>query len=172
MRRFLFFALLMLLGGGCGREHPRDILARAEEAQKAGDTNRALREYVRVASEYPGTQEAEAALFRIAAVQTNERRDMAGAVGAYKMYLRDFPEGAQAPTALFLVGYLYNNELGRIDSAAAAYREFLERFPAHEMAPSARYELRTLGRSPQDSLSLPLPSPSAGPAPSPAPAGG
>jgi outer membrane protein assembly factor BamD (BamD/ComL family) len=83
------------------------------------------------------------------------------AIDAYGLYCREYPAGKQTPLAMFLIGYLYNNELHDIDSAASAYRRFLERYPDSEMATSARFELNTLGKSPEEALPIPPPEPAA-----------
>ncbi len=152
--------------GGCKRESADELLKDADlvyaRAEAGADSIRAsgdikaffqpsVAAYEKVAAEYPGTPQAERALYLLGTIRNNDTREPEVAVSAFRRYLTAFPEGAQAPSALFLVGFIYNNELHRLDSAAA-YKEFLDRFPQNEMATSAKFELEHLGKPAAETL--------------------
>lgn len=145
--------LAALLIAGCSTRPPAaETMAKAREAEAAGNFTAAIELYREVVRDRPGDPLAPDAQFRIATLLQNTTRDHAGAVGAYREYLRRWPDGPQAPTALFLIGFVFHNELMMLDSAGAAYGAFLEKYPNHEMAESARFELANLGKSPEDLL--------------------
>jgi TolA-binding protein len=162
----IVLAALMVLEG-CSRATPQELLSQAAEAEKAArmtiDTARvkadvdlqkvfepALTLYGELIEDHSKSPEAEVALVRRAAIRGNDTRQIQAAVDDYKLYVERYPDGTNTPLAMFLVGYLYNNELHQIDSAGAAYRRFLERFPDSEMASSAQFELKTLGKTPEE----------------------
>lgn len=166
-RTFASIILVTVLLGGCGKPTADELLRKADKiydvAVASADSVRmtgdikglfqpSLEAYEKVADEYPGTPQAERALYVIATIRNNDTREPQLAVAAYRRYLAAFPVGTQAPSALFLIGFIYNNEIHNLDSAAAAYREFLARFPQDEMAASAQYELDHLGQPPQVSF--------------------
>ncbi|MGA9119885.1 MAG: hypothetical protein WB699_11015 [Bacteroidota bacterium] len=153
--------------GGCRKQSVEELLSNAEktyrEAVAVEDSIRAtgdikaffqpsIEAFQKVAEDYPGTPQAEKALYSIATIRNNDTREPELAIKSYRKYLAAFPEGNQAPSSLFLIGFIYNNELHNLDSSAVAYREFLERFPQNEMASSARYELDHLGKPMDESI--------------------
>ena len=145
--------LAALLIAGCSTRPPAaETMAKAREAEAAGNFTGAIELYREVVRDRPDDPLAQDAQFRIATLLQNTTRDHAGAVGAYREYLRRWPDGPQAPTALFLIGFVFHNEMQMLDSAGAAYTAFLDRYPNHEMAESARFELANLGKSPEDLL--------------------
>jgi outer membrane protein assembly factor BamD (BamD/ComL family) len=169
----LFFAAA---AAGCSKPTAEEYFVRAQQqAQTAAtmaDTLRspvAVREafqtaiglFESVIREYPHHPLAEAAIFEIANLHNSNMHMPQEAIDGYNLYCREYPAGKQTPMAMFLIGYLYNNELHKSDSAAAAYRRFLERYPDNEMATSARFELSTLGKSPEEALPAPPPEPAA-----------
>jgi len=166
------FLLLLIAGAaaGCGKPSAGEYFARAQQdaqsAASVADTLRspealqsafrpALDGFGSVIREYPRDPLAEAALFEIANIRNSNLHMPREAIDGYALYCRQYPSGQKAALAMFLIGYLYNNELHNTDSAAAAYRRFLEKFPDSDMATSARFELNTLGKSPEEALPLP-----------------
>jgi outer membrane protein assembly factor BamD (BamD/ComL family) len=171
MTWFRFVCLFSAVAAaGCSKPTAEEYFARAQrEAQTAATMADSLRspEAVReafqpaiglfesVIREYPHHQLAEAALFEIANMKNGNLHMPQEAIDTYRLYCREYPAGKETPLAMFLIGYLYNNELHNIDSAAAAYSRFLEKYPDSEMATSARFELNTLGKSPEEALPIP-----------------
>jgi outer membrane protein assembly factor BamD (BamD/ComL family) len=160
-------AALTILLIGCSKPTSTEALQQAEQflaqARTAADTvssadqlarifSPAIEAFREVVDGYPGTPEAERALFSIAATYNNESQEFPSAIEGYRRYVQEYPEGERAAVSMFLIGYIYNNQLGNIDSARAAYTRFLEKFPTHEMAPSAQFELSNLGKSPEELL--------------------
>ncbi len=166
-RVWLIVVPAMIVLGGCRKQSAEEMLQNAEQTyaraeasadsvRLAGDSKTyfqpSIAAYENVAAEYPGTPQAERALYLVATIRNNDTHEPQLAIDAYRHYLSVFPEGAQAPSSLFLIGFIYNNEIHNLDSAAAAYREFLARFPQNEMASSARYELDHLGKPAEEAF--------------------
>ncbi|HMK38170.1 MAG TPA: tetratricopeptide repeat protein [Bacteroidota bacterium] len=166
-----WFRCLCLLAAaalaGCGKPTAEEYFSRAQQQAQAAatmaDTLRssdavreafqpALASFESVVREYPHHPLAEPALFEIANIKNANLHMPQEAIDGYARYCSEYPAGKQTPLAMFLIGYLYNNELHNTDSAEAAYRRFLEKFPESEMAASARFELNTLGKSPEEAL--------------------
>ncbi len=178
--RLGFSVVLLLALAGCSRHSAPEALKMAQDAEeyarrtldslqalRLADTTRAplmpaehfkdvIARYTALVEDYPGSPEAEVALFRRAGIRNNYTKEPALAVRDYAQYARQYPDNEKTPLVMFLVGYIYNNELHQLDSAEAAYKRFLEKYPDNEMAPSAQFELSTLGKSP-DQLLPPAP---------------
>ncbi len=179
VRFWISFVLLLALAG-CSKPSAPEALKMAQDAEeyarrtldslqvlRFADTTRAplkpaehfkdvIARYTALVEDYPGSPEAEVALFRRAAIRNNYTREPELAVRDYAQYARLYPDNEKTPLVMFLVGYIYNNELHQLDSAEAAYKRFLQKYPDNEMAPSAQFELSTLGKSP-DQLLPPAP---------------
>jgi TolA-binding protein len=160
-------ALALIALTGCSKPTPQEALQHAEQliaqARTAADTVGSPDQLAKlfapgieamqgVADAYPGTPEAERALFTVAATYNNESQEFQKAIDAYHRYIRAYPEGEKAAVSAFLIGYIYNNQLGNVDSARTAYQRFLEQYPQHEMAVSAQFELKNLGKTPEELL--------------------
>lgn len=174
--RILFSAVVILSWVGCSKPSASESLKMAQDAEELArrtldslqvlrfaDSTRAplqpaehfkdvISRYTRLVEEFPGSPEAEVALFRRAGIRNNYTKEPALAVQDYALYARRYPDNEKTPLVMFLVGYIYNNDLHQLDSAAAAYRRFLEKYPDNEMARSAEFELNTLGKSPEELL--------------------
>lgn len=163
-------ALVVLTLVGCSKPTPEEAFQRAEQllaqARTAADTAGSPEQLAGVfapgieamqgvADGYPGTPEAERALFSVAATYNNESQEFQKAIDAYQRYINAYPGGEKAAVSMFLIGYIYNNQLGNVDSARAAYERFLKTYPQHEMAISAQFELSNLGKSPDELLPPP-----------------
>lgn len=173
--RFLFL-IFAALTAGCSKPGAEEYFARAQHQAEAAATMAdslrspdAIREafqtaiglYESLIREYPQHPLAEAALFEIANINNSNLHMPREAIEGYTLYCREYPAGKRTALAMFLIGYLYNNELHNTDSAEAAYGRFLEKYPDSEMATSARFELSTLGKSPEEALPILPPGPQA-----------
>ncbi|KAB2926019.1 MAG: tetratricopeptide repeat protein [Bacteroidetes bacterium] len=150
MRTFTFVLVAALLSG-CGRLSEEELWSRVEAAKGGGNWDSTGAVCERILKEYPAGAYAAYARFGLAESHRfrNQPRE---ALDNYKIFSAEHPDLQPAPLSLFLVGYLYNNTFGLKDSAAAQYRLFLERYPGHELAPTVRFELETLGLTPQEAL--------------------
>ncbi len=142
----------LIMFAGCSKPKPEEYIGKANVAINQKNFTLAIEEFEKLIKDHPDSREAEEALFTIASLRNDETHDFPAAIEAYKRYTAQYPDGKQAPLALFLTGYLYNNELHDSTNARIAYEKFLALYPQHEMAKSADFELRNLGKKPEDLL--------------------
>jgi outer membrane protein assembly factor BamD (BamD/ComL family) len=155
MKRMLGLILMLSVTiFSCSKKSDRDLYGEGNAAEAGLDFGRAASLYEEVAEKYPHTAYAESSLVRAASIYNNNLKDMPKALRTYRRFYESFPSSKQAPTMLFLSGFLLNNEMHMLDSARAVYEAFLQKYPDHELAPSARFELGTLGKDPNESLTL------------------
>lgn len=167
LARLFLPVVVLVLWSGCSKPPASDVLKKAQESEEIArrvlDTMRVrpepkeyfqaiIDDYSRVVDGYETAPEAEVALFRRAAIRNNDTKEHEAAIGDYKVYAQRYPTSEKTPLVMFLIGYIYNNELHNLDSAAAAYTRFLDKYPENEMASSAQFELRTLGKAPEELL--------------------
>lgn len=74
------------------------------------------------------------------------------AVAHYNELLTLYPDDENAPLALFMIGFTYANELGNPVEAQMAYKEFLEKYPDSVLKSSVEFELKNMGKSPEEIL--------------------
>jgi outer membrane protein assembly factor BamD (BamD/ComL family) len=167
----LLFAVA-LIAAGCAKSTPRELYDRADKAEAAAikmlDSIReeskvrsafapALEGFDEIAKAFPADSIAEVAIFRAANIRNNYTGQSAEAVLGFKDYVAKYPAGRQTEMAMFLIGFVYNNSLHQMDSAGAAYKRFLDKYPDSQYATAARFELSTLGKSPEELLPAPEP---------------
>lgn len=149
--RALTLVLVAVSLTGCGRLSEEELWSRVESAKGGGNWDSTGAVCERILKEYPSGAYAAYARFGLAESHRfrNQPRE---ALDNYRMFSAEHPDLQPAPLSLFLVGYLYNNSFDLRDSAAMHYRLFLERYPGHDLAPTVRFELETMGLSPQEAL--------------------
>lgn len=150
--RLLFAALsISLLLVAC-KPKPDDYMGKAKVHINEKNFALAIEEYEKLIADHPDSPQAEEAAFMIASLYHNEMRDFRKAVDAYAQFAEKYPKSAKAPTALFLVGFVCNDELKDLDRAKQAYEKFIALYPNHDMADDAQFELKNLGKSPEELL--------------------
>jgi tetratricopeptide (TPR) repeat protein len=100
------------------------------------------------ANHYPAAPETPEFLFRAGELYSNELQDYPRAIEMFQLNYQNYPDHKTAANALFFIGYLYNNSIHDLKKAEKYYKEFLERYPLHNMAEHARFELESLGMTP------------------------
>ncbi|MER3525023.1 MAG: hypothetical protein C4326_13480 [Ignavibacteria bacterium] len=143
---------VLTLSAGCSKPSPEEYAARATAAINERTFNVAIEEYEKLVADHPHTPQAEEALYAIAKIYSDELKKFPQAIATYNRYLDLYPQGKYAPIAIFLSAYLYHNELNDLTNAKIMYERFLASYPQHEMAPSAEFELKNLGRKPEELL--------------------
>lgn len=105
----------------------------------------------RILQEYPNGNYASWARFGLAESYRfkNQPRE---ALNNYRIFYDQHSDKQPAALSLFLIGYIYNNNLQIHDSAKVFYQQFLQKFPLHDLAPTVKFELETLGLTPQEAL--------------------
>ncbi len=146
MRNAMLIVLSLLLVVSCKRLTDEDLWNNGVDAQKMNKLDDALKNYQQILDDYPGSTRVPDALFAIAGICQDQRRDLPRAIRCYERIVKEYPAHPTASNAQFMIGYIYNNDLKNLDSAKAAYETFLRVFPDNPMASSARFELDNLGK--------------------------
>ena len=136
---------------GC-KPKPDEYLSKAKAQVDAKNYALAIEEYQKLVKDHPDSPQTEEAMFTVASLYHNDLKDFAAAAKAYQAFADKYPKSDKAPTSLFLVGFLYNEELKNLENAKKAYESFLALYPQHEMADDAQFELKNLGKSPEELL--------------------
>lgn len=106
--------------------------------------------YLDWADHYPAAPETPEFLFRAGELYSNELQDFPKAIEVFKRDYQNYPEHKTAANALFFIGYLYNNSVHDLPKAEQYYKEFLAKYPSHNMAKHAKFELESLGMTPDE----------------------
>ncbi|NVM03077.1 MAG: tetratricopeptide repeat protein [Candidatus Helarchaeota archaeon] len=84
------------------------------------------------------------------AQRENSRGNPEKAVSLYEELIRIHPDSEYSPMALFMIAYINANELGNHEKARNVYKEFLEKYPDNELVSSVNFELKNMGKSPDE----------------------
>jgi len=152
MKYVVLFSVIALALAGCTKKAEKELWQSAVEMQKRNEVDDAIQGYLRVLEEYPNGKLAPEALYAIGTLYQNEKQDKSKAVEFYQRLVREYSDHATAPNAAFMIGFIYHNDLKKVEEARRAYEEFLSKYPSSTMAESARFELATLGKSPEEIL--------------------
>ena len=147
--------LLLMLFASCSQKSDADLFREGSAAEEKKDIPLALSLYGEAVDRFPATAYAESSQYRIAMILMNAEGEKRPAVDAQMKFFTMFPSSRRAPGMLFLAAFTYNNDLHNLDSAKLLYELFLAKYPGDEMAASASFELRTLGRSPEEVIGAP-----------------
>ncbi len=151
----------------CQKISSRQDLERIQALEKKADENREAASmggasanlklldslgssYLTWADNYPDAPETPEFLFRAGELYSNELQNFPVAIQAFERDYKNYPEHETAANALFFIGYLYNNSVHDLAKAEQYYKEFLAKYPEHNMAKHAKFELESLGMSPDE----------------------
>ncbi len=146
MRNAFLIVFTLVLAVSCKRLSDGDLWNNGVDAQKMNKIDDALKDYQQLIDDHPTSPKVPDALFAIAGICQDQKRDLPRALRCYERIVREFPAHPTASNSQFMIGYIYNNDLKNLDSAKAAYETFLRMFPDNPMASSAQFELANLGK--------------------------
>lgn len=151
MKTYFSLCVLAFTALSCAPLSDEELWMKVEAAKANGNWDSTMNVCRRILAEYPDGRYASWARFGLAESHRflNQPRE---ALDNYKLFYEQNPAMQPSALSLFLVGYIYNNSLHRGDSAKYYYERFLRAFPEHDLAPTVRFELETLGLSPQEAL--------------------
>ena len=116
-----------------------------------GNFEGAMKEFKNITKYYADDSLAPKALQRIAEIHRTELKNYKKAISTYKSFLNKYPNNSKAPNILFLIGYTYANDIeNKTKKAKSIYNKFLDKYPDHELVKSVKWELKNLGKSPDD----------------------
>jgi TolA-binding protein len=146
MRNVILIMLTLSLVISCKRLTDEDLWNNGVDAQKMNKFDDALKDYQQIIDDHPKSPKVPDALFAIASICQDQKRDLPRAIRCYERIVKEYPTHPTASNSQFMIGYIYNNDLNDMDSAKIAYETFLNMFPDSPMAVSARFELANLGK--------------------------
>ena len=147
----ILIPVLLFLLNSCGSFTDEELWIKIEQAKANKNWDSTLQVSQWIIKEYPHGRYIGWARFALAESYRfkNQPRE---ALDNYKLFHEQYPEMQPSALSLFLTGYIYNNNLQMFDSAKIFYEEFLQKFPKHDLAPTVKFELESIGKSPEETL--------------------
>ena len=147
----LLFSLILCLAltPGCSKE-PTDeeLLKSGTSHQRNDEFDDAIGDFQMLVQKHPKSDKVPEALFAMAAIYLNSKKEYVKAESIYTKLVLDFPEHPTAQGAAYQRARIFVEHLHKPDSAIAAYELFLQRYPNSLPASSARSELSDLKKKP------------------------
>lgn len=145
------FGIILILFMSCGEKKTKEQLnAEALRYEREENYKEAIKTYESLVEKYPQANFADSVLFRIAQIHSNNLADFEASVQAHKRMIDKFPESNLSLQSLFLLGFHYNNNIRDTVNARIYYEKFLEKYPDHELITSVEWELKHLGKDPNE----------------------
>lgn len=135
---------------GCSKMTEDELWQKVEQSRTGSNFDSTIQVCQMIVQEYPNGQKTPAALYMLGETYKDGKHDYHTAINYYQVFVKKYPDLNSTPLAMFIIGYIYNNNLQMIDSARIAYQEFVAKFPNHELVSSAEFELKNLGKSPDE----------------------
>jgi TolA-binding protein len=140
-----FLLLGVLLVNGCTPEPTEDeLLQSATKKFREDEFDKALDEFDLFLKKFPRSQNAPEALYAMAVIYANKKKEYSKAESVYTKLAMDYPDHATAPSAAYQRALIFAQHLKKPDSAIVAYEYFLKRYPTTLSASAAQSELNEL----------------------------
>ena len=169
LRAIIFTILAFAIGISCSRKPSKEQLnkqiVKYESALKAksgpgnlsdsgeGVAKQLLTTYLKFVRNYPKDDKAPSYLFNAAMLEAETFHKYQDCIDKLEILRKDYPEGAYAEKSLFLIGYTYAEKMKDYTRAKAVFHQFLEKYPKSTFVPSVKFELKFMGKSPNEILS-------------------
>jgi TolA-binding protein len=128
------------------------LLQEALKLESANKTPQALKMFEKIVSDSPSSKEAPEALYHCAALYRTVKNDPLKAASTYESIAERYPKSEYAHKGLFAAGFMFANEMNNFAKAKTLYEKYLSMFPDSSMAKDAKFELKNLGKSPEEIL--------------------
>ncbi|HAP36782.1 MAG TPA: hypothetical protein DCQ28_12905 [Bacteroidetes bacterium] len=147
----LFIPVFLLFLNACSNFTDEELWIKIELAKANKNWDSTLQVSQKIIKDFPQGRYGGWARFALAESYRfkNQPRE---ALDNYKLFHEQYPEMQPSALSLFLTGYIYNNNLQMFDSAKIYYEKFLLKYPNHDLAPTVKFELESIGKSPQEAL--------------------
>ena len=171
----LFF-LLPILWLGCAPKSPEELHTLATEAHGAGDIDKAVKNFEKLAQKYPDSEYAFKAQFMRSYLSSDTtEKDVSStdlayqeyffneaqqlqidgefeeAVKYYQKFLQEYPDNEKyAYKAQFMIGFIFNESLKDTAKARQAFKKVLEDYPENDLSDDARWMIENLDKGPED----------------------
>ena len=148
---YTLFILALSFFIGCSSLSDEELWRKVEQAKANHNWDSTMQVSQRILKDFPQGHYGGWARFALAESYRfkNQPRE---AVDNYKLFVEKYHEMQPGALSLFLVGYIYSNDLHMNDSAKFYFELFLGKYPNHELVPSVKFELESIGKSPQEVL--------------------
>ncbi|TNE69638.1 tetratricopeptide repeat protein [bacterium] len=123
-------------------------------SEKMADAKKLKDEYHQFVSAFPQDTLAPLFLYNIAMLEADQFKNYVESAKLLEQFQREYPEHTLASKALFLQGFTYAEYVKDYKRAELVYRLFIQKYPDSEMVPSIEFELKNLGKSPEELLNL------------------
>ncbi|MHB1686027.1 MAG: tetratricopeptide repeat protein [Ignavibacteriaceae bacterium] len=167
MKLSLLSALILtLVLAGCSKKTDQYYmdLGNTSVDQKNYDT--AIESYEKLVDEYPESQLAPEAIFKMATLYQNQmikkvpstnqnlspEESLQRAVSLFRSAYDKYPQSSIAPKCLFLSGFIQANDQKDFNNATVTFNLFLKQYPNNELATSVKEELENMGLTPEEIL--------------------
>jgi TolA-binding protein len=143
----LLFILVLSLSmtPGCSKEPTEaELLKSGILHQRNDEFDDAIGDFQMLVQKHPKSDKVPEAMFAMAAIYLNSKKEYVKAESVYTKLVMDFPEHPTAEGAAYQRARIFIEHLRKPDSAIAAYELFLQRYPNSLPATSARSELEDL----------------------------
>lgn len=176
LRVATLFFLLPFIWLGCAQKTPEELHATATEAHEAGQIDKALKNYTKLAEKYPDSEYTFKAQFMSSYLSSdttdkdvsatdlayqecffNEAQQLQidgkfeEAVTYYQKFLKEYPDNnTYAYKAQFMIGFIYNESLQDTAKARQAFKKVLEDYPENDLSDDARWMIENLDKGPED----------------------
>lgn len=168
LRAIIFTFLAFSIGISCSRKPSKEQLnkqiAKYESVIKAksdpdnqsqsgeNDVKQLLNTYLQFVHNYPKNDKAPSYLFNAAMLEAETFHKYQNCIDRLDKLRKDYPESGYAEKSLFLIGYTYAEKVKNYPRAKAVFNQFLEKYPKSPFVPSVQFELKYMGKSPNELL--------------------
>ncbi|HTY37936.1 MAG TPA: tetratricopeptide repeat protein [Bacteroidota bacterium] len=137
-------AAVLLLSGCSQKPSEAELLKSATFHHGNDDFDAALADFQQFTQLYPKSSKMPEALYAMAIIYQNEKKEFARAESLYTKLAMEYPGEATAQGASYQRARILAWNLHKPDSARVAYQLFLQRYPDVYAASSAKQELDSL----------------------------
>lgn len=137
--------LCLVIGIGCSKLPDDRLLERGKQLEEQEQFADAIKDYEKLAKDYPQSPYAPEALYRAGLAYTNNLQLFDAAITTFERVIDEYPDSKSAGPCQFMIGFIYANNTADTTKARIAYNKFLDTYPEHELAASVQWELKYLG---------------------------
>lgn len=150
MKKYFFIPFLIFCLA-CSSESGR-LMQTARDLEAKKKPQDALKIYEQIVKDSPSSKEAPEALFHCAALYRSLKNDPIKSASTYESVAENYQKSTYGHQGLFAAAFMYANEMNNLAKAKKLYERYLATFPDSSLAKMAKFELKNLGRSPDDIL--------------------
>jgi TolA-binding protein len=146
-----FFIPFIILCVACSSETGK-LMQSARDFEAKKKPQEALKIYEKIVKESPGSHDAPEAMFHCAALYRSLNNDLIKSASTYESIAENYPKSTYGHQGLFASAFMYANEMNNQAKAKTLYERYLSTYPDSSLAKMVKFELKNLGKSPDDIL--------------------